>query len=136
MFGKIKKLKRENDFLIAKNNILEEGVKMLKKSLSDKDKEIKALKFRLENPPKYKVGKKFDWGKVISVELIEPESIFQKSIFYKLVFLELFLLRGAKHKGLSNEVKKYISENAKHDWVYKIELTTGDIMEVKQSQIS
>jgi hypothetical protein len=136
MFGKIKKLKSENEVLIAENGILEDIVRTKNSQLKDKDKEIRALKFRLESPPKYKVGKKFDWGKIISVDLVEPTNIFKDSRFHQLVALDLFkAMMLEKNAVASDELKQYVKKQTKYDWLYKFQLTTGEIMEVTENEI-
>lgn len=113
---------------------LEKKVAETEKMLINQIKENKSLKWKLENPPKYKVGDKIG-------DLIITERGFMRMDTIKMAFnptvVNLIMLNIVKEScGAKKSLEEYIAQNFDSTWIYELANTvTGEKIKRKEIEL-
>lgn len=122
-----------NNKLKAKIKELEQQVSDANKKVKDQENEIKFLKWKLENPSRYKIGDRI--GELIVIERIikKPELI---KIVADVIELGLMLINMKRNINISKERKEYLEKIFHNQWEYElINTTTGERIKKKEFEL-
>jgi hypothetical protein len=118
-----------------KNKIaeLEKQVSDANKKIKEQEGEIKLLQWKLNNPPKYKVGDKFGDLVVIGRDFNKPSL---SNVITDATVVTLMMLHIASKMNTTDKLKEYVAKTFNTQWEYElVNINTGKKIKKKELEL-